>query len=63
MDKFTEGYSYPKDVTDMDITDIKYPEETFDVVICNHIHDDQRAMREIYRILKKLRFGLFTDPT
>jgi len=41
----------------MDITDIKFPENTFDVIICNHvlehIPDDGKALSELYRVLKK----------
>jgi len=44
-------------MTSMDITDIKFPEETFDVIICNHvlehIPDDRKAIAELYRVLKK----------
>lgn len=40
-----------------DIQDIPLEDETFDLVICNHVlehvDDDQKAMREFYRILKK----------
>ena len=40
----------------LDISDIKLPAETFDVVIAYHILEhvpaDRRAMRELYRILK-----------
>ncbi len=39
----------------MDITKIQYPEESFDVVICNHVFDhiqhDTLAMSELYRVL------------
>ncbi|WP_041340202.1 class I SAM-dependent methyltransferase [Runella slithyformis] len=40
----------------MSVTDIKFPDNTFDVVICNHVFelvpDDALGMREIYRVLK-----------
>jgi SAM-dependent methyltransferase len=40
----------------MDVTDILFPNETFDVIYCSHVleHvlDDKRAMREFYRVLK-----------
>jgi len=40
----------------MSVTDIKFPDNTFDVVICNHVFelvpDDSLGMREIYRVLK-----------
>jgi SAM-dependent methyltransferase len=40
----------------MSVTDIKFPNDTFDVVICNHVFelvpDDLQGMKEIYRVLK-----------
>ena len=40
----------------MDITDIQYPAESFDVIFCSHVlehvPDDRRALREFYRVLK-----------
>ena len=55
-DLFTEGYSYPSHVLNMSILDIPYPENTFDLVICNHVlehvKDDDFAMKEILRVLK-----------
>jgi SAM-dependent methyltransferase len=55
-DLFTEGYSYPSWVQNLDATDIKFDDDTFDLLICNHvlehIPDDRRAMRELRRVLK-----------
>ncbi|MCL1827148.1 MAG: methyltransferase domain-containing protein [Candidatus Cloacimonetes bacterium] len=46
----------PKAMIRMDITDIKFNDESFDVFMCNHvlehIPDDIKAMSEIHRILK-----------
>jgi SAM-dependent methyltransferase len=46
----------PSAMIKMDITNIEYPEETFDVIICNHvlehIIDDGKAMGEFKRVLK-----------
>ena len=40
----------------MDISDIQYPDNTFDVVYCSHVlehvPDDRRALREFWRVLK-----------
>ena len=40
----------------MSVTDIQFPDHTFDVVLCNHVFelvpDDSQGMREIYRVLK-----------
>ena len=50
----------------MDITDIRYPDAAFDVVICNHVleHvvDDGRAMREIGRVLRPSGFAILQVP-
>jgi predicted SAM-dependent methyltransferase len=40
----------------MDITDIHYPDESFDAIYCSHVlehvSDDRKAMREFRRVLK-----------
>ncbi|MFQ3213421.1 MAG: SAM-dependent methyltransferase [Marivirga sp.] len=50
----------------MDIHDIPFPENTFDVTFCNHVmehvHDDLRAMRELYRVLKPGGWGIIQVP-
>ena len=55
-DKFMPGYNYPLHTIDMDIMDIKFPDNSFDWVICNHvlehIPNDIGAMKELYRVLK-----------
>ncbi|MEC4049930.1 methyltransferase domain-containing protein [Flavobacterium sp. SUN046] len=55
-DKFMPGYTYPKHTVDMDIMDITFPDNSFDLVICNHvlehIPDDIGAMKELYRVVK-----------
>lgn len=58
-DKFEEGYAgyyYDRDVIQMDVTDIPYENDAFDLVICNHVfehlNDDRKAMGEILRVLK-----------
>jgi ubiquinone/menaquinone biosynthesis C-methylase UbiE len=46
----------PNVMVKMDITDIQYPDNSFDVIYCSHvlehIPDDRKAMREFYRVLK-----------
>lgn len=55
-DLFTEGYSYKSHVQNMNVTDIQYPDKTFDLVICNHVLEhvpnDLVAMKELQRVLK-----------
>ncbi|HEY8259045.1 MAG TPA: methyltransferase domain-containing protein [Gemmatimonadales bacterium] len=50
----------------MDITDIRHPDESFDVVYCSHVlehvPDDRRAMRELHRVLKKDGWAVLLVP-
>jgi SAM-dependent methyltransferase len=50
----------------MDITEIEYPDKSFDVIICNHvlehIIDDGKAMSELYRVLKSGGWGILQVP-
>jgi SAM-dependent methyltransferase len=49
-----------------DITDLPFENESFDVILCNHvlehIPDDEKAMKELYRVLKKGGWGIFQVP-
>ena len=50
----------------MDIVDIKEANETYDVIICNHvlehIQEDTKAMSELYRVLKKGGIAILQVP-
>lgn len=52
----TADLSDPYAMVKMDITDIQYSDNTFDVVYCSHVlehvQDDRKAMGEFYRVLK-----------
>jgi len=49
-----------------DITNMSFKNDTFDLIICNHvlehITDDRTAMSEIYRVLKKGGLGILQVP-
>lgn len=49
-----------------DILDLPFDDHSFDVVFCNHvlehIKDDQKAMRELYRVMKPGGWGIFQVP-
>jgi SAM-dependent methyltransferase len=51
----TSEYDGPADLN-LDLMDVKLPDSCFDVAICfhvfEHIPDDRKAMKELYRILK-----------
>jgi len=49
-----------------DILDLPFNTNSFDIVFCNHvlehIEDDQKAMQELYRVLKPSGMGIFQIP-
>lgn len=50
----------------MDITDIDYPDNTFDIIYCSHVlehvPDDNKAMREFYRVMTENGFAIIQVP-
>ena len=65
-DKFEEGYEYPDECAYLDITNLNYPNEVFDFVICNHVlehvSDYNIALSEIRRVLKIGGKGILQVP-
>lgn len=67
-DYFAPGYenAYPSYVQNINILNIPYSNEYFDVVICNHVlehvEDDLKGMSEIYRVLRKGGFAILQVP-
>jgi SAM-dependent methyltransferase len=57
---------YPKGTKSFDITNNTTPDNSFDVIICNHvfqyIQDDRLAMSEIFRLLKPDGFAILQVP-
>ncbi len=51
----------------MDITDIQYPDNTFDIIHCSHVlehvPDDIQAMRQLCRVLKHGGYAIVSVPT
>lgn len=49
-----------------DILDLPFEDNTFDVIICNHvlehINDDRKAMSELYRVMKNGGWGIVQVP-
>ncbi len=50
----------------MDLTDIPYPEGSFDVIYCSHVlehvPDDRKALSEMYRVLAPGGWGMINVP-
>lgn len=57
---------YPGIRMQVDITDIQFENEFFDVIICNHvlehIIDEKKAINELYRVLKANGLALLNSP-
>ncbi|WP_281540908.1 class I SAM-dependent methyltransferase [Maribacter aestuarii] len=49
-----------------DICNLPFAENSFDIILCNHvlehIPDDEKAMQELYRVLKHNGWGIFQIP-
>lgn len=67
-DLFPEVYTYDihRKIIKVDITEIPFEDETFDVILCNHVLEhvpnDRLAMAELFRVMKKGGWGIFQVP-
>jgi SAM-dependent methyltransferase len=56
----------PRAMVQMDITDIRYPDASFDVIFCSHVLEhvpnDAKAMREMYRVLSQQGWAVIEVP-
>ncbi len=65
-DYITADLFNPNTTVKMDITDIQYADQTFDVIFCNHVlqevPDDKKALKEFYRVLKNDGWAILLAP-
>ncbi len=64
--KYHEGFYYSKDIQLIDLLELTFDNNTFDLIICNHvlehIEDDRKAMRELCRVLKPGKHAIVQVP-
>ena len=67
IDYVTADLESPWAQVKMDLHDVPFEENTFDVVLCNHVmehvQDDIQCMREIVRVLKPGGWAIIQSPT
>jgi ubiquinone/menaquinone biosynthesis C-methylase UbiE len=55
-DYFSKGYCYDSDVMHLDIMDLPFEDNEYDIIICihvmEHVADDKKGMSELYRVLR-----------
>lgn len=66
IDRLTADLLMPNVMVKMDITDIQYPDNSFDVIYCSHVlehvPEDRIAMSEFFRVLKPGGWAIFMVP-
>jgi SAM-dependent methyltransferase len=66
LDYLTSDLFSPLADVKADICHLPFEDNSYDIIFCNHvlehIEDDQKAMRELYRVLKTGGYGIFQIP-
>ena len=66
LDYFSADWASPRSRIKMDIRNITFEDNTFDVILTNHvlehIPEDRKAMRELHRVLKPDGFAILQSP-
>ncbi|MCK5291996.1 MAG: class I SAM-dependent methyltransferase [Thermoplasmata archaeon] len=66
--QYVMGDLYPSsdEISRIDVTDIQFPDDSFDFVICNHVLEhvpnDGKGMREIFRVLREGGKAILQTP-
>lgn len=66
LDYLSADLDSPRAMVQMDITDIRYPDNSFSVIYCSHvlehIPNDRKAIAELYRVLCPGGWGVLQVP-
>ena len=66
LDYTTADLYDPAAMVKADLTDLQFPDETFDVIYCSHVlehvPDDRKGMRECRRVLKQSGYAVILVP-
>ncbi|KKN12570.1 hypothetical protein LCGC14_1015190 [marine sediment metagenome] len=66
LDYLSVDLDSPLVMVKMDITNILYRDNYFDVILCNHVlehvYDDKKALKELFRVLKQGGWAIITCP-
>ncbi len=66
IDYLSADLEAPEAMVRMDITNIQFPDNSFDAIVCyhvlEHVPDDRRAMQEMRRVLKPEGWAILQSP-
>lgn len=66
VDYLSADLGSPLAMVQMDLTDIRYPDGSFDIVLCSHVLEhieaDRKAIAEMFRVLRKGGWALLQVP-
>lgn len=66
LDYITADLESPWAKVHFDVHEIPFEDDTFDVVICNHllehVEDDRKSLKELYRVMKPGGWGIMQSP-
>ncbi|MEC4815283.1 MAG: methyltransferase domain-containing protein [Scytonema sp. PMC 1069.18] len=66
LDYLSADLSAPRAMVNVDITNMHFTDNSFDVILCNHVlehvSDDSKALKELYRVLKPGGWALLQVP-
>ncbi len=64
--KYHQGFYYSKDISIIDIRQLDFEDNSYDIIFCNHvlehIPEDHQAMKELYRVIKPNGWAILQVP-